>query len=104
MCCTALSLIHGITIRQTYKPKSISRTPPGLQSSSDIFFYLSSPRNMYFSLTLVLAALPFLTVAIPRYGPPASRGIAVPVARRGTSLKEVADASNLATRARNAVA
>ncbi|KAI0299940.1 acid protease [Russula brevipes] len=59
---------------------------------------------MYFSLSLVLAALPFLTVAIPWSGPPASRGIAVPVARRGTSLKEVADASNLATRARNAVA
>ncbi|KAI0299938.1 acid protease [Russula brevipes] len=38
---------------------------------------------MYFSHSFVLAALPFLAAAIPMAVPPTSRGIAIPIAKRG---------------------
>ncbi len=41
---------------------------------------------MYLSHSFVFAILPFLTAAIPLAQPPASRGIAIPIAKRGGPL------------------
>lgn len=41
---------------------------------------------MYLSHSFSLAILPLLTAAIPMVQPPASRGIAIPIAKRAAGL------------------
>jgi cathepsin D len=65
---------------------------------------LQSLLDMYFSLALILASLPFLTTAVPLADPLASRGIAVPIAKRGNPSNGVADTSELLTNIRRSVA
>lgn len=59
---------------------------------------------MNFSLAFVLASLLFLIVAAPPAELPTSRGIAVPLIKRGNSLNGVADPSNLQSRIKSSVA
>ena len=56
-----------------------------LQSSSALFETQLFLSEMYLSRSFSLAILPFLTAAIPLAQPPASRGIALPIAKRATS-------------------
>jgi len=60
---------------------------------------------MYFSLGFILASLPLLTAAAatPVYSP-ASRGIAVPITKRGRPLDGVVDTSKLQSGTRRSVA
>jgi len=65
--------------------------PKGLQSSSALFETQRFLSEMYFSHSFSLAILPFailpfLTAAIPLAQHPASRGIAIPIAKRATGL------------------
>ncbi|KAN0111701.1 eukaryotic aspartyl protease [Russula decolorans] len=59
---------------------------------------------MYFSLGFILASLPLLTAAAPPVNVPASRGIAVPITKRGITLDDVVDTSKLQSRVRRSVA
>jgi hypothetical protein len=59
---------------------------------------------MYFSLALVLASLPFLTEAVPLADSIASRGIAVPITKRGNPSNGVADTFELQSSIRRSVA
>jgi hypothetical protein len=63
---------------------------------------------MYFSHSFSLAILsfailPFLTAAIPLAQPPASRGIAIPIAKRATGLP-LADPSRYESLSQNTIA
>lgn len=59
--------------------------------------------DMY-SFAFILASLPFLTAAVPLAESFASRGIAVPIAKRNGSLNGVADTSKLQSRITGSVA
>lgn len=59
---------------------------------------------MYFSLGLILASLPLLTAAAPAVNVPASRGIAVPITKRGSHRDGVVDTSRLRNRIKHSVA
>jgi hypothetical protein len=60
---------------------------------------------MYFSLGFILASLPLLTAAAPSINVPASRGIAVPITKRGGSpLDGVVDPSKIQSGVRRSVA
>ncbi|KAF8480125.1 acid protease [Russula ochroleuca] len=59
---------------------------------------------MHFSLAFILVSLPFLTAAVPLADSPASRGIVVPITKRGSPLNGVADPSALLSSARRSVA
>jgi len=56
--------------------------------------------QLFFSC--VLSILPFLTAAIPLAQPPASRGIAIPIAKRATSLL-IADPSRYESLKQNTI-
>jgi hypothetical protein len=59
---------------------------------------------MYFSQALILASLPFLTAAVPLADSFASRGIAVPITKRGNPFNGVADTSKLQSSVSRSVA
>ncbi len=59
---------------------------------------------MYFSLACILTLFPFLTAAAPPAKVPASRGIAVSIAKHGSPLDGVVDTSNLKRGIRRSVA
>jgi hypothetical protein len=59
---------------------------------------------MYFSLGFILASLPLLTAAAPPANVPASRGIAVPITKRGSPLDGVVDPSKIQSGVRRSVA
>jgi hypothetical protein len=77
--------------------------PKGLQSSSALFETQLFLSEMYFSHSFFLAILPVLTAAIPLTQPPASRGIAIPIAKRATALP-LADPSRYGSLNQNTVA
>ncbi|KAN0123324.1 eukaryotic aspartyl protease [Russula decolorans] len=58
---------------------------------------------MYFSLAFILASLPSLTAAVPPARVSTSRGIAVAIAKRGSSLDGVIDTSELLSGIRRSV-
>jgi hypothetical protein len=58
---------------------------------------------MYLSHSFSLAILPFLTAAIPLAQPPASRGIAISIAKRATNLP-LADPSRYESLNQNTIA
>jgi hypothetical protein len=58
---------------------------------------------MYFSHSFFLAILPFLTAATPLTQSPASRGIAIPIAKRAASLP-LADPSRYESLNQNTIA
>ena len=58
---------------------------------------------MYFSSTFFIVTLPLLIAAVPLIGPPTSRGIAVPIAKRG-GLKGVGDPSKLRSHIKHSIA
>ena len=62
------------------------------------------PLEMYSSLGFILASLPLLTAAAPPVDVPTSRGIAVPITKRGSPLDGVVDTSKLQSRIRRSVA
>ncbi|KAI0280403.1 acid protease [Russula aff. rugulosa BPL654] len=59
---------------------------------------------MYFCLGFILASLPLLTAAAPSFNVPSSRGIAVPITKRGSPSDGVIDPSKLHSRVRRSVA
>jgi hypothetical protein len=61
--------------------------------------------EMYFSLCFILASLPLLTAAAPPpVNVPASRGIAVPITKRGSPHDGVADTSKIQSGIRRSIA
>ena len=58
---------------------------------------------MYISLAFILASLPFLTVALSARVP-SSRGIAVPITKRGSCFDGAVDTSELMKRVKRTVA
>ena len=58
---------------------------------------------MYISLAFILASLPSLTVAVPALVP-SSRGIAVPITKRGGYFDGVVDTSEFMTGVKRTVA
>ncbi len=58
---------------------------------------------MFLSHSFFLAILPFLTAAIPLAQPPASRGIAIPIAKRADSVS-LADPSRYESLNQNTIA
>lgn len=86
--------------------KSFQRIPnvlKGLQSSSALFATQRFQSDMHFSHSFVLAILPFLTAALPQAQPPASRGIAIPIAKRTNGLP-LADPSRFESLNQNTIA
>jgi hypothetical protein len=109
----------GFVAQSRFQPVHTRKTGNILDSEDHVLHEYKNPRSfqilckthsliplleMYFPLSFILASLPLLTAAAPLVNEPSSRGIAVPITKRGSPSDGVIDPSKLHSRVRRSVA